>query len=59
MGKIYSTRDVQAFHMMLTVRCGEPKPTNSQFGYHAHRRLCFVHFACEMDGKINFNHIYL
>jgi len=59
MGAIYFARDVQAIHTMLTVRCREPKPSNSRFGYHAHRRLYFVHYTYEADGKINFNAIYL
>ena len=35
----------------------EPESANSRFNYHAHRQLCSIHFACEADGKIYFNHI--
>jgi hypothetical protein len=34
------------FCVMITVRCREQEPTCSQF--------CFVHFACEVVGKIPF-----
>jgi uncharacterized pyridoxamine 5'-phosphate oxidase family protein len=58
MGGIYLAYDVRVFHMTLTIRCGEPKSANSQFDYHIHQRLHFIHFACEANGKIYFNHIY-
>jgi hypothetical protein len=36
MGGIYPARDIEEFHMMLTVWCWEPELANSWFGYHAH-----------------------
>jgi hypothetical protein len=59
MGAVYSARDVWAVHTMLTVQCRESEPTKSRFGYHTHRRLHSVHCTCEVNGKINFNDIYL
>jgi hypothetical protein len=58
MGGIHSTRDVRAFHMMVTVWCGDSETANSCFHYHVHRRLYSIHFTYEADGKIYFNHIY-
>ena len=44
--RIYLAHDVRPFHTMLIVWYGEPEPANSLFGYHAHRRLRSVRFAC-------------
>jgi hypothetical protein len=59
MGRIYSALDVRAFHRTLTVRYREPEPTNSLLSYQAYWQLCSFCFACEADGKINFNHIHI
>ena len=59
MGAIYSVHDVRAVHTTLTVRCQEPELANSQFGYPVHWWLCSVHCTHGIDGKINFNEIYL
>ena len=51
MGKIHSACDVHAFHMRVTIQCGELKPTNSWFCYHVHQQLYSVCFICEVDGN--------
>jgi hypothetical protein len=59
LGGIHSARNVWVFHRTVKVWCGEPKPTNSWFGYHAYQRLHSIRFACEPDGKIYFIYIFL
>ena len=59
MGGIYLACDVWTVHTTLTIRFREPELANSWFGYYAYWLLRSVRFACETNGKINFNHIYL
>jgi len=53
-GKIYSTRDIQTFHVTITLQCEEPEPTCLWFCYHAHQRVRSVCFTCKANDKIIF-----
>jgi hypothetical protein len=52
------TCDVWAFLATVTIWYGEPKQGDSWFNYHAHQRIDFIHFICEMDDKTMFYYIY-
>jgi len=54
LGGIYSVHNVQAFHVIVTIWCGELELADSRFHYHIHRQIHFVCFTCKTDGKLLF-----
>jgi hypothetical protein len=49
---IYIACDARAFCTMVTIQCGEPEQTDSQFHYHAHRRIHSI--TMHTEGSIPF-----